>query len=352
MSKITILTDFPTQYFCKALNSLTYQVDIFSLFEKSDVRNNDFYSKNKNIYSVNKKDNSFNKHKFFTRLLNLISFKKKSNEILCICGWDYFEYWFLIFFLKPKYLIFNLESTNIESKTNGFRGLLKKIFLSRVDFLIVPGNRQKELAIQLGYKKKVYFLNGVGFHNWYGESYQYNKVLKDNYKNIIYVGRLSYEKGLEILLQVAILLPDFNFFIVGSGPDENKIQRFINQNNITNITLHGYVNNIELQKYYVNNDILIIPSYSEVWGLVVEEAAHFKLPIISSDIVGCVDDFILKYNIGLTFENKNILDLKEKIIKMSNKTTFEFFLNNYKTIDFYKYNPFDIAFNNIINDSL
>lgn len=348
MRKVTIITDFPTQYFCKALNTLSYNTVIYTLFEKSDIRNSDFYTQNSNIYSINKNDEKRNKWLFFSRLYNLFRNKKNFSDIVCICGWDYLEYWILLFFFKPKYVIFNLESTIIESKHHGLSGFLKKLFFKKINFVIVPGQRQKDLALKLGFNKDIYFLNGVGFHNWYGDYFLNQKTNKDSYKNILYIGRLSKEKGVDMILEVSRLLPMYHFEIIGTGPYLHKMKLFILKNNLNNIKIHGYVNNIDLEKFYLKNDILILPSFSEVWGLVIEEAAHFHLPVIASDIVGCVDDYILKYNIGLVFRNKNVFDLKEKIELMSKKDVYESFSNTYTKINLYHENPFEIAFNKIV----
>ena len=348
MRKVTILTDFPTQYFCKALNTLSYNIKIYTLFEKSDIRNSDFYAQNFNIYSINKNDDKRNKWLFFSRLYNLFKKRKNFSDIVCICGWDYLEYWFLLFFIKPKFVIFNLESTIIESKHHGLSGFLKKQLFKKINFVIVPGQRQKDLALKLGFNKHIFFLNGVGFHTWYGNQYVRQKNQKNSYRNILYVGRLSHEKGTNMILEVAKLLPDYNFEIIGTGPDLEVINEKIKNNALININIVGYVKNVDLEKYYINNDILILPSLSEVWGLVIEEAAHFQIPVIVSNIVGCVDDFILKHNIGLVFKNNNVLDFKEKIEEMSKKEIYNNFASNFTKINLYDENPFEIAFNNII----
>jgi glycosyltransferase involved in cell wall biosynthesis len=352
MRKITFITDFPTQYFCKALDSLEYNINIYTLFEKSSIRATDYYSKNENIYSISKGDNEYNRTRILTRVFNLLRNKGAFSNIVCICGWDYLEYWFLLFFIKPKYVILNLESTIVESKYTGISGFLKRKFLKKIDFIIVPGQRQKDLALKLGFDNEIYFLQGVGFHHWYGQTFNNQLKFKESYKNILYVGRLSKEKGIDLILAVAELLPDFNFTIIGSGPKEDEIIKSIENKSLFNINLIGYVNNIDLEKFYLNNDILILPSFSEVWGLVIEEAAHFQIPIISSDIVGCVDDYILKYNIGLVFRNKDILDFKEKLEMLSHRSEYSNIKSNFQKMNLYKENPFVNAFEKIISKCL
>lgn len=62
----------------------------------------------------------------------------------------------------------------------------------------------------------------------------------------------------------------------------------------------GFQNQGNLSRFYNAADALVLPStYSETWGLVVNEALHHGLPAIVSDAVGCADDLVLP---GLTGE--------------------------------------------------
>src|SRR5206468_4280118 len=54
----------------------------------------------------------------------------------------------------------------------------------------------------------------------------------------------------------------------------------------------GFQNQTHLSRYYHSADILVLPSHSETWGLVVNEALHHGLPCIVSDGVGCAPDLL------------------------------------------------------------
>ena len=75
------------------------------------------------------------------------------------------------------------------------------------------------------------------------------------------------------------------------------------------------VDNVKLPNYYKNNDVFILPSKSEPWGLVIEEALNNGLPVIVSDKVGCKDDLVT-VDTGLIFRYDDMDDLKNKVKKM------------------------------------
>ena len=62
-------------------------------------------------------------------------------------------------------------------------------------------------------------------------------------------------------------------------------------------TFVGFVNQTRMPEVYAVSDILVLPSYSETWGLVVNEAFACGLPAIVSDRVGCAPDLVMD---GLT----------------------------------------------------
>jgi glycosyltransferase involved in cell wall biosynthesis len=63
----------------------------------------------------------------------------------------------------------------------------------------------------------------------------------------------------------------------------------------------GFKNQSELPAYYAAADVLVLPSESETWGLVVNEAMACGLPAIVSDAVGCAPDLIEEGKTGFTY---------------------------------------------------
>jgi glycosyltransferase involved in cell wall biosynthesis len=70
-----------------------------------------------------------------------------------------------------------------------------------------------------------------------------------------------------------------------------------------------FLNQKKLPTIYADSDLLVLPSKSETWGLVVNEAMASGLPVIVSDKVGCAADLVLNGKNGFIFESGNLHSL-------------------------------------------
>jgi glycosyltransferase involved in cell wall biosynthesis len=76
----------------------------------------------------------------------------------------------------------------------------------------------------------------------------------------------------------------------------------------------GFKNQTELPQYYGLADIFVLPSgIGETWGLVVNEAMCFGLPIIVSDLVGCGSDLVKPAENGYTFPVGDVKELVNRL---------------------------------------
>ena len=143
----------------------------------------------------------------------------------------------------------------------------------------------------------------------------------------IYVGRLIPLKGLMQLLRAwkDAALTDATLMLVGEGQQQEEIESYIRQNNITNVKLTGAVNYDDLGPYYKAADCFIIPTLEDNWSLVVPEAMASGLPIACSIYNGCHPELVKPEN-GWTFDPldldntvatlRSISDSREKLAEM------------------------------------
>ena len=103
---------------------------------------------------------------------------------------------------------------------------------------------------------------------------------------LLSVGRPIKIKGFDILLDAYIksgLTDKIDLYIVGGYPQKN-IEKIVEENHLENVHFVGLISKEELNEYYAAADALIMCSRGDVWGLVINEALSFGLPIISSDM--------------------------------------------------------------------
>lgn len=113
---------------------------------------------------------------------------------------------------------------------------------------------------------------------------------------LLYVGRLSLEKGVLTILKALNILVneqgrrDLHLNIFGKGDElyERELSEFLRDKNMTRlVTFHGKVTQDELIKHYDQSDIMLVPSlWQEPFGLVVAEAMARGLPIVASNVGG------------------------------------------------------------------
>ena len=139
--------------------------------------------------------------------------------------------------------------------------------------------------------------------------------------NIIYVGRLSREKGIFLILNALRELNKnyrFSFNLYGDGPEKKSIKKFIKINNLNKIiSLKGFVNNKKL--IFKNADLFINASLWEGLPNALVQSINYNVFPICSDAPGGNMEVIKNGMLGLYFKTNDENDLQKKIKKFFNK---------------------------------
>ena len=120
---------------------------------------------------------------------------------------------------------------------------------------------------------------------------------------------------------------------VGDGLLRKKLETFARENQLQHVYFMGFRNQSELPEFYAMADIFVLPSGSEPWGLVVNEAMCFGLPVIVSDQVGASGDLVKDGENGFVYPSMNINLLAEKLkMLLDNKDLMDKMGKNSKEI--------------------
>ena len=162
-----------------------------------------------------------------------------------------------------------------------------KLIYSAANAIITPSNSMKEMLIKNGIvkdKSKIYVIsNGVDVsaYNLYKNRLQKtSSSLKKSNPVVLYVGRLSYEKNLDVAINAFKLVEkdmDAEFWIVGCGPDENHLKKLASNSNIKFL---GAKRGCKLLEVYSKADIFLTASTIETEGISILEAMSSRLPIV------------------------------------------------------------------------
>ncbi len=137
-------------------------------------------------------------------------------------------------------------------------------------------------------------------------------------KQIIYVGRLSKEKGILELLSIMKELPkDVNLIIVGNGPEEDKVKLVSEQQNIHYL---GYLPPEQTIPLIRGSDVLIQPSLIEGISTSILEAMACKTAIIATN-VGGNKEILTNRKTAVLVENHN--DILGSVNELFSNVTFQ-----------------------------
>jgi glycosyltransferase involved in cell wall biosynthesis len=103
----------------------------------------------------------------------------------------------------------------------------------------------------------------------------------------LYVGRLDPEKGLDVLLDAARSV-EADVAIVGTGSEEARLK----SGAPPNVRFVGRLERDELVPWYAAADAFVLPSLSDQWGMVLNEAATAGLPLVSTNAPGAAHDLV------------------------------------------------------------
>jgi glycosyltransferase involved in cell wall biosynthesis len=118
---------------------------------------------------------------------------------------------------------------------------------------------------------------------------------------VLYLGRLSSEKGLDTLLSAASQCQEIPFVLIGDGPARSALQiRCLNEK-ITNVSSKGFKTGIELNRYIQDARLLVLPSeWCEIFLLSIIDGFSHSKPVIASSI-GAIPEIIEHGKDGLLF---------------------------------------------------
>ncbi len=153
--------------------------------------------------------------------------------------------------------------------------------------------------------------------------------------NIVFLGRISPEKGWDVFVECANKLrdKDYIFNMYGLGHVE-KLNKKIKEYNLNKLIYHGFIPNKDVFKVFSKADIVVIPSYYEELGSVVLEAGLMKKTVIASKI-GALEQ-ILADSRGYTVDTGDVDGFCEKIVSIvenndyqSGERLYEYICENY-----------------------
>ena len=200
------------------------------------------------------------------------------------------------------------------------RSTLKKV-LRDADVVLAVSNALRHEIIATGVQgisaKTKLCWNSVDidkFSSKENDSFKKENKLEDK-PIVLFVGNLIKRKNVDSLLEAKkISSGDYYLVIVGDGPEFKKLAKKVEDENIRDVIFTGSRNDVE--NIIPSCDMLVLPSFSESFGLVLIEALACGKPVIGSDVGGITE--IINDDVGLLVDPNKVSSIAGAIDKLIN----------------------------------
>ncbi|MBC7407532.1 MAG: glycosyltransferase family 4 protein [Arcicella sp.] len=256
-------------------------------------------------------------------------------DIVNLTGYYDYASWAVLFYCKMSSIktILSNESTADDHARNKFKEFFKSLIIKQFDGYFNFGTLSKNYLLGLGAKSEKMLANRNCVDNKALKSIYQNclpkrierqKSLNLASKNFIFVGRLIDYKNLFLFLEAfriaqSKLNEDWGIIILGDGEQKSDLQQFVKEKDIQHVCFQQGVSFRQVPEYLALSNALVLPSYSEPWGLVVNEAMACGLPVIVSEKCGCAIDLIKNGENGYIFSPNNVEQLTTILLKFMNQ---------------------------------
>lgn len=339
--KVLYTSNLPSPYMVNYLNELGKRVDLTCIFERK---------------SSKERGERWNSYKFFT-------FKGIILKGLSTGADSAFSPGIAIYLLKKYDFIIITNSTTFTGIFSIFiLSLLKKKYIIESEGGIAKTNRSvKESVKKLIFSNSKYFfsanITGDQYFIYYGAkmsnifrvpfgSVNSSQVLKEPIDNntkqkywgnspyklskaVITVGRFITLKNHEWLIDSWYKLnKDYHLFIVGEGPLKSLYEAKIYDNKLRNVHIIDYMINNELMDWMKYFHLIVHPSLSDVWGLVLNEGLSMGLPVVATPYTLASSELISQNRNGYISEPNDYFFSCIKKILENDELSFKFSLES------------------------
>ncbi len=294
--KVLFLTNIPVPYRIDFYNELGKYCDLTVVFEATRVEGINFNwndDKIDNFKAIFLNQGNIDESKIDTRIFKYID--KKKYDIIVATNYSYRTEMAAIIYMKLKRIPYLMETDGgiIKYGENKFKKLYKKFLVSGAKGYFSPSKNSDEYLIYYGAKPdRIHRYSFTSLKNddilenvvSSKEKEELRKKLNIPYNKVILsVGQFIHRKGFDILLEACRHIDkNIGVYIVGGEPTDEYI-KMKEKYGLTNVHFEGFKTKAELAEYFKMADIFVLPTREDIWGLVINEAMAYGLPVVTTD---------------------------------------------------------------------
>lgn len=241
---------------------------------------------------------------------------------------------FAKFFLKIPYVVW-CQGSDVYLNWR-FKKIVSGLTFSMADKVIVLTRHMGQELKKITNKTTIVLGNGVNT-----EKFSHNHQKNPN-KLILFVGSLKSVKGVKYLIEAFHLLnkdiKNVKLTILGDGDQKKYLEQKSGELLDQNIFFFGRASSEDIIKYMSMADLLVLPSLSEGFPIVILEAFAAGLPVISTNVRG-LPEIVEDGKNGFLVEPKNPQQLSKKILVLLKDENLrkKMSINNLKKVEGYSW---------------
>lgn len=277
-------------------------------------------------------------------------------EVILCGGYNYIASWQAMAWARKRHVPFLAW---VESTANDMRGryalveLLKRKFIANCSAFVVPGKSSTEYVRDFNVPLENIFVapNAVDIEFFSRsaeqarrEAISHRQLLQLPDRFFLYVGRLVEEKGVfDLLAAYGNLSQDLRnkigMIFVGNGRAKPALTAQAAKLGSGIVRFTGFVQREELPHYYALAEACILPTYTDPWGLVVNEAMACGLPVIVTDAAGCARDLVKEKWNGLLVRSRQPDELAAALEMIANNPEMRCYMGQRSRERIMQYSP-------------
>ena len=251
---------------------------------------------------------------------------------------------------RKKFIHWTDGTLHSERNIGKAQKLMRKLICGSADACIASSTKSKEKLLFWGVPEEKIFVSLLTV-----DINPYLKLVRKPIPGrILYVGRITRGKGLELLLDaLKYVEQDFNLHIVGDG--EAELVAELKENAVAlgiadKITWCGYKSGAALEEEYRCANVFVLPTKDDCFGLVLLEAMCAGVPIVASKYADGAYDIVEEGRNGFIVDPYSPMELAQAIDRAM--TEHEKLIANREQIERFAFENVSTAYENAVDHAL
>jgi glycosyltransferase involved in cell wall biosynthesis len=292
--RFSLLTEIPAPYRIPLFNALADRVELRALFLARTDPRRPFYELHDDEWRFDHRVLAGRGIRYGGRWLVLSrgvlgELRRFRPDAVGVGGWHQPAFWLALAYARSRRvpLLVWVESTARDARSDAAPlRLARRAMITAASGFFVPGTASADYVRGFGVDER-----RIGIAPNAIDGTLFGRAAVDrsgrNGCTFLYAGRLDAEKGLDVLLRAFAQVPG-ELVVAGSGRDEQRLRALAPER----VRFLGPLDRDELVRWYAAADAFVLPSRSEPWGMVLNEAAAAGLPLVATDEAGAARDLV------------------------------------------------------------